>query len=188
MADWVIVVDDDVTNLMMAGRILSKNGIRVSALKSGQALLDFVRKNESPDLILLDIRMPGMDGFDTLRRLREQEAGKEEIPVIFLTADETEASEMTGLSLGAMDFIKKPYEMPEIILARVRRIIEFVEDAKAAEQAIIEDLIEGGMPYSEAKEQSCQWPLKDDTPMEIIREYIGYQYELQEMAKRGIDA
>ncbi len=66
-----------------------------------------------------------------------------------------------------------------------KTIIAFMEDAKEAEKAILEDLIEGGMAYSEAQEQACQWPLKDDAPMEIVREYIGYQHELQEMAKRG---
>ena len=65
MADWVIVVDDDTMNLKMAGHILSNNNMRVTALKSGQALLDFVRENGYPDLILLDIKMPEMDGFET---------------------------------------------------------------------------------------------------------------------------
>ncbi len=123
MADWVIVVDDDVTNLKMAGHILSRNGMRVSALRSGQALLDYLSANNEPDLILLDIKMPGMDGFETLRKLREQEAGAEEIPVIFLTADDNEGSEMTGLSLGAMDFIKKPF-IPDVLALRVRHIID----------------------------------------------------------------
>jgi putative nucleotidyltransferase with HDIG domain len=123
MADWVIVVDDDVTNLKMAGHILSKKGMRVSALKSGRALLDFIGANDAPDLILLDIKMPEMDGFETLRRLRELEAGKNEIPVIFLTADESESSETTGLSLGAMDFIKKPF-VPDVLALRVRHIID----------------------------------------------------------------
>ena len=123
MADWVIVVDDDVTNLKMAGHILSKKGMRVSALKSGQALLDFISTNDAPDLILLDINMPGMDGFETLTKLRVQESGKDEIPVIFLTADENEETEMTGLSLGAMDFIKKPF-IPDILALRVRHIID----------------------------------------------------------------
>ena len=123
MADWVIVVDDDLTNLKMAGRILSMKGMRVSALKSGQALLDYISVNGTPDLILLDIKMPGMDGFETLKRLREQENGKSPIPVVFLTADENEESEMMGLSLGAMDFIKKPF-IPDVLALRVRHIID----------------------------------------------------------------
>ena len=123
MADWVIVVDDDLTNLKMAGHILSKSGYRVSAVKSGQAMLDYITTNGAPDLILLDINMPGMDGFETLKRLREQEAGKNETPVIFLTADENESSETKGLSLGAMDFVKKPF-VPEVLALRVRHIID----------------------------------------------------------------
>ena len=123
MADWVIVVDDDLTNLKMAGHILSKSGFRVSAVKSGQAMLDYVATNGAPDLILLDINMPEMDGFETLKKLREQEAGKNETPVIFLTADEKEASETKGLSLGAMDFVKKPF-IPEVLALRVRHIID----------------------------------------------------------------
>lgn len=123
MADWVVVVDDDLTNLKMAGHILSKSGFRVSAVKSGQAMLDYIATNGAPDLILLDINMPGMDGFETLKHLREQEAGKSEIPVIFLTADENESSETKGLSLGAMDFVKKPF-IPEVLALRVRHIIE----------------------------------------------------------------
>ena len=123
MADWVIVVDDDVTNLKMAGHILSKSGFRVSAVKSGQAMLDYIAGNGYPDLILLDINMPGMNGFETLTRLRELEAGKSETPVIFLTADENEASETKGLSLGAMDFVKKPF-IPDVLALRVRHIID----------------------------------------------------------------
>ena len=123
MADWVIVVDDDITNLKMAGYILSKSGLRVSAVKSGQAMLDYIKANGSPDLILLDINMPEMDGFETLKRLREQEKGGSETPVIFLTADENQASETKGLSLGAMDFVKKPF-IPEVLALRVRHTID----------------------------------------------------------------
>ena len=125
MADWVVVVDDDIMNLKMAGHILSKNNMRVTALKSGQALLDYIKENETPDLILLDINMPEMDGFETLKMLREQEAGQEEIPVIFLTANDDENSETRGLSLGAMDFIKKPF-VPEVLTLRVRHIIDLI--------------------------------------------------------------
>lgn len=122
MADWVIVVDDDETNLKMAGRILSKARMRVTAMKSGRALLDYIREKEVPDLILLDIKMPGMGGFETLTALREMDKGKH-IPVIFLTADEKEGTEVKGLSLGAMDFIKKPF-VPEVLTLRVRHMVD----------------------------------------------------------------
>ena len=122
MADWVIIVDDDETNLKLAGRILSMKGMRVTAFKSGQSLLDYMADNAVPDLILLDIKMPQMDGFETLTRLRRIEKAKD-VPVIFLTGDENKGAETRGLSLGAMDFIKKPF-VPEVLILRARHIID----------------------------------------------------------------
>lgn len=133
MADWVIVVDDNISNLKIAAHILSKANMRVTPLQSGQALLDCVAKRGAPDLVLLDILMPGMDGFETLLRLRKQE--KEEIPVIFLTADENEGSETKGLSLGAMDFIKKPF-VPEVLTLRARHILDLNRLQKNLEQEV----------------------------------------------------
>lgn len=135
MADWVIVVDDDTSNLKMAGHILSKANMRVTALKSGQALLNYIAEKGTPDLILLDINMPGMDGFETLTRLREQEADQEEVPVIFLTADENEESETKGLSLGAMDFIKKPF-VPDVLTIRIRHMIDLNRLQRNLEQEV----------------------------------------------------
>ncbi len=129
MADWVVVVDDDLTNLKMAGHILSKHGMRVTALKSGTALLDYVKTNQ-PDLILLDIMMPGLDGFETMEALKKQMTPRKEIPIIFLTADENRESEMRGLQLGAMDFIRKPF-VPEILVLRVQHTIELVRLQRA---------------------------------------------------------
>lgn len=123
MADWIVIVDDDMTNLKVAGHILSKNNKRVTALKSGEALLAFIRDNR-PNLILLDIRMPGMDGFETFKRLRslEKELNIEEIPVIFLTADEETATESRGFEAGVSDYIRKPFE-PEILIKRINNIL-----------------------------------------------------------------
>ena len=122
--DWVVIVDDDITNLKMAGMILSKNNMRVTALRSGTALIEYVKTNQ-PDLILLDIRMPGMDGFETMEKLKSQNAITDRIPIIFLTADEKQDSEAKGLQLGAMDFIKKPF-VPEVLVLRVQHTIELV--------------------------------------------------------------
>ncbi len=127
MADWIVVVDDDVTNLQMAGIILSKNKMRVTAFKAARLLLDFLRTGNRPDLILLDIRMPEIDGFEALGRVREleKEMGIKEIPIIFLTANESDDTETRGLALGAMDFIKKPF-VPDVLIMRVRHILELV--------------------------------------------------------------
>ncbi|MBR3019607.1 MAG: response regulator [Clostridia bacterium] len=123
--DWVVIVDDDTTNLKIAGHILSKNGIRVTALKNGHALLDYLQEpsHQFPSLILLDINMPGMDGFETLERLRQLEAGKAETPVIFLSADQNQESETRGLKLGATDYIRKPF-IPDILLSRVQNTLK----------------------------------------------------------------
>lgn len=123
MSDWITVVDDDTSNLRMASHILSAEGMRVSGLKSGEDLLNFLNSNR-PDLILLDIHMTGMSGFETLERIKEKEELKS-IPVIFLTADDDAETEAKGLSEGAMDFVKKPF-VPEILLLRVHHTIELI--------------------------------------------------------------
>ncbi|SEK32088.1 diguanylate cyclase (GGDEF) domain-containing protein [Butyrivibrio sp. ob235] len=124
MAGWVFVVDDDMTNLLAAGNILSQNNIRVTAIKSGKKLLSHL-KNNKPDLILLDILMPEMDGFETYEKLREQEKDRdeEETPVIFLTADEDKNSENRALQLGAVDYIHKPLN-EEVLLKRISNVLE----------------------------------------------------------------
>ncbi len=115
MADWIIVVDDDVTNLKMAGHILSNANMRVTALKSGQALLDYVAGNGTPDLILLDIMMPEMDGISALAKIREIN----NVPVILLTAKSEDTDKVLGLNVGADDYVTKPFN-PVELCARVR--------------------------------------------------------------------
>ncbi len=123
MSDWVLVVDDNVSNLKIASRILTEAGMRVSCLKSGGDALKFLDKNR-PDIILLDIHMPEMDGFATLAAIKEKEK-LADIPVIFLTADEDSQSETRGLQSGAVDFIRKPF-VPEVLLTRIRHTIDLI--------------------------------------------------------------
>lgn len=124
MACWIIVVDDDVTNLKMAGQILSKNNMRVTAVKSGRALLDYVDEHGFPDLILLDINMPEMDGFEAYKNLRVLEEKKDvaATPVVMLTADEDKANESKGFEMGVSDYIRKPFD-PDVLVRRVENII-----------------------------------------------------------------
>lgn len=123
MSDWILVVDDDTSNLKMASHILSAEHMRVSCLRSGEDAIQFLHEHR-PDLILLDIHMPGMDGFETISVLKGNEQTAD-IPVIFLTADGDSSAESKSLETGAMDFIRKPF-VPEVLLLRVRHTIELV--------------------------------------------------------------
>ncbi len=135
MADWVIVVDDDSANLKIAGHILSHAGYKVTALQSGKLLLDYMNEKGKPDLILLDIKMPEMDGFDVLRMMRSTIDPAGEIPVIFLTADEKDETETRGLEEGAVDFIKKPF-VPKVLTLRVQHIIDLNHLQRNLEQEV----------------------------------------------------
>ena len=121
MEDWIVIVDDDATNLRVANRIFSEAKLRARYFKSGQDLLDYLDGNKVPALILLDIHMPEMDGFEVLQKLRRIEA-YQKVPVIFLTADDDLDTEKKGLDAGAADFIKKPFAA-EVLLLRVRNTI-----------------------------------------------------------------
>ncbi len=120
--DWIMVVDDDAVSLLNARNLLEENQMRVSTAYSGRELLSFMEKND-PDLILLDILMPEMDGFETFRLLREFEEthGRRKTPVIFLTGES--AAERRGLTMGASDFVKKPFNR-DILLRRIHNAVQ----------------------------------------------------------------
>ncbi len=120
MRQMVLVVDDSGLNLRMAMNIL-KEHFDVTCANSGQAAFELLKKR-IPDLILLDYHMPGMDGFEVIEKLKENEDYKD-IPVIMLTADNDRATEVRGFQAGVMDFIAKPF-VNEIMVQRVGRILE----------------------------------------------------------------
>ncbi len=124
MSYWIAVVDDDAIELKNAKNLLDGQDMRVSCLRSGADLLKFMEKN-NPDLILLDILMPEMDGFETFHLLREyeEENGKNITPVIFLSGDSDNATERRGLKDGASDFIRKPFDR-DILISRIVKTIE----------------------------------------------------------------
>jgi putative two-component system response regulator len=114
-------VDDNTANLQVLRGALDGQGWKLLVAKSGQSALDIVRK-ASPDMILLDIMMPEMDGYEVCRRLQADEAASR-IPVIFLTAMAEAVDEAKGLSLGAVDYITKPIN-PDLVRARVHNHLE----------------------------------------------------------------
>lgn len=120
MKNIILVVDDDKTNLTLAQKILLPF-YRIAACNSGIAALKYLETNR-PDLILLDINMPDMDGFEVMEKISGNEKTKS-IPVIFLTADNIAETEIRCFRMGAMDFVAKPF-IPDILLSRVGKTIE----------------------------------------------------------------
>ena len=120
---WIAVVDDETVSLTNARNLLNKENIKVSCFRSGADLLKFVEKN-TPDLILLDIMMPDMDGFETYSALRkfEDDNNRAHIPVIYLTGESDSETERRGLKAGASDFIHKPINI-DILLSRIQKTI-----------------------------------------------------------------
>jgi PAS domain S-box-containing protein len=117
----ILAVDDDDSALALLSGVLGEEGYQVQPADSGRLALISVAA-QPPDLILLDLRMPGMDGFEVCRRIKETEAGTR-IPVIFLSASREIEEWVEGLALGAVDFISKPFRREEL-LARVHAHLE----------------------------------------------------------------
>lgn len=116
----ILIVDDETFVTKLAAKLL-KPHYEVCIANSGEEGIHLAAK-QTPDLILLDIKMPGMDGFEVMKRLKSDQDTRE-IPVIFLTGDENRDTEVRGFKAGVSDFVRKPF-VPEVLLQRVRRIVE----------------------------------------------------------------
>ena len=121
MNGTILVVDDDPRALALLVGILDKEGYQVQPADSGKLALVSLAAQQ-PDLVLLDVKMPGMDGFEVCRRFKETEAGRR-VPVMFISATREKEEWVKGLSQGAVDFISKPFQKEEL-LARVRTHLE----------------------------------------------------------------
>jgi len=113
----VLVVDDDTRVLRMVKRILELEGYQTVAADEGEAALQILDEH-NPDLVLLDIMMPGMDGYSVCRRIREFS----QLPIIMVTAKDSEEEKIKGLDAGADDYITKPFSSHELA-ARVRAVL-----------------------------------------------------------------
>jgi two-component system, OmpR family, response regulator len=114
----VLVVDDEPNIRELVQVALKFHGCSVSAAATGRDTLRMV-ENDRPDLIVLDVMLPDIDGFEVCRRLR---AGGNDVPVIFLTARDTTSDTVTGLALGGDDYVTKPFSV-EALVARVRAVL-----------------------------------------------------------------
>ena len=127
----ILIVDDAETNLMILSNLLAEEGEIISATDGVQAIA--LAEADLPDLILLDVSMPGMDGYEVCRRLKS-DIRTRDIPIVFVTGRTEDNDQEKGLSLGAIDYILKPYS-PLIVLARIRNHLALQKahrDLKAA--------------------------------------------------------
>ena len=117
MNELILVVDDEKEIVKLARDYLERAGFRVQSANDGTRALAAAR-GEQPDLVVLDLNLPGMDGLDVCRTLRQES----DVPIIMLTARVEETDRLIGLELGADDYITKPFS-PREVVARVRAVL-----------------------------------------------------------------
>ncbi|MBI2957469.1 MAG: response regulator transcription factor [Chloroflexi bacterium] len=181
----ILVVDDDPQISGLLKRGLSYEGYTVETASSGQEALDKARDN-APDLVVLDVLMPGMDGFEVARRLRQ--GG--ETPILMLTAKGTVADKVTGLDAGADDYLVKPFEFEEL-LARIRALLRRRQPQEAETlrfgdmtlDTLTRQVTRGGMPIELTAKEFDLLELFMRHPRQVLRrEQIyervwGYDFE-----------
>ena len=144
----ILIVDDMMVSLMMTENMLSEH-YETFCASSGMEAMEIYRK-ELPDMVLSDLRMPGMSGYDL--QLMLQEEYHETIPFMFMTADQNEEAESKGFENGAMDFIRKPFR-PDVLLRRVENILQTVEQIKGLKKTSTTDQLTGLLNKSSAQKE-----------------------------------
>lgn len=152
----ILIVDDYPTNIKVLSDLLIEYGFEVLIARDGMNALQKLQRI-LPDIILLDVLMPGIDGFETCQRLKEQESTRD-IPVIFMTALSDPVDKIKGLSLGAVDYITKPFQQEEVLARvnthlRIRHLTKQLEEqnAQLRDEARSRQLAEASLRLSEEK-------------------------------------
>jgi two-component system response regulator ChvI len=172
----IALVDDDKNILASVSMLLEQEGYHVRTFSDGAAALTALT-TAPPDLAILDIKMPRMDGLELLRRLRQAQ----DLPVIFLTSKDEEIDELMGLNAGADDYIRKPFSQ-RLLLERVRAVLRRAEGktlpaAAGAEAAKKEALVRGKLALDPQRHE-CTW---DGKPVRLtVTEFL----ILQALAQR----
>jgi|SoiMethySBSTD1v2_1073268.scaffolds.fasta_scaffold06488_4 eukaryotic-like serine/threonine-protein kinase len=171
-ADRILLVDDDATNLDVLRHTLDGKGCRLFVTRNGESAIEVAHKVH-PQLILLDIVMPGIDGYETCRRLKE-DPDTREAAVIFLSSLDETKDKVRGLEAGAVDFVSKPFQSDEVVarvnthltLQRLRRQLEARNAELARELAVAQELL------TEARRR-VEGPLLGDSPaVRALRESV----------------
>ena len=126
--ETILVVDDEANIRELARAYLEKNGYRVLVAVNGQQALDTIRQ-QSPDLVVLDLMLPGIDGWEVCRRVRASSS----LPILMLTARDDDVDKIVGLEMGADDYLTKPFN-PRELVARVRAILRRAAAAAPPQQ------------------------------------------------------
>ena len=152
MSDTIALIDDDQNILTSVAMMLEAEGFRVQSFSDGSDALKTLTV-QPPDLVVLDIKMPRMDGMEVLSRLRDQS----DIPVIFLTSKDDEIDEVLGLRLGADDYITKPFSQ-RLLLERIRVLLRREKKAKDLADGTKEEalLVRGDLSLDTTR-HSCFW-------------------------------
>ena len=161
----IALVDDDRNILTSVSMALEAEGYRIMTYTDGASALDGF-KTSPPDLAILDIKMPRMDGMETLRRMRQ----KTDIPVIFLTSKDEEIDELFGLKMGADDFIRKPFSQ-RLLVERVKAVLRrsTPKDAAAPKETDAKAL-ERGQLRMDPERHTCTW--KNDPVTLTVTEFL----------------
>lgn len=152
----VLIVDDNPTNLAVLKQALSSIGLKVRVETNGERAIEQV-KQRPPDLLLLDVQMPGISGFETCRRLKADPTTCN-IPILFMTALADAESKVFGLSLGAVDYITKPFEQEEV-LARIKIHLQLCQLTRSLQQVnatLEQQVVERTQSLQQAQVQMIQ--------------------------------
>ena len=155
----IMVVDDTQANLELLTTILSEHGYVVRPARSGELALKSATA-KAPDLILLDVRMPGMDGFEVCRRLK-LDSRTRPIPVLFISALVDMADKVKGFELGGLDYVTKPFNTKEL-LARVKTHLHLYELSQKLEQMVNERTAELVEANSELQQENIERKLAEE--------------------------
>lgn len=180
---FILVVDDVPKNIQLVASVLSEIGYEIMPATSGEQALARVKKR-LPDLILLDLMMPGMDGFSVCRELKADPATRD-IPVIFLTAAADIEQVVKGFAQGAVDYVTKPFQAAELLarvrthldLKHAREALEFANKEIAAEQAKSKALLLNILPRSTAERLLAgETNIADHVPMATVlfADFVGF--------------